>query len=132
MQEQAASAAGANASARSRKYWAFADEETLVRGMLTEQDPAWLEFMSRFDSLITARVERVLVRRGHRLPWTDLVTRIHGDLTAYLEGVHMEPLRGFDPRHGTLANWVGRLADQLTVMRLDELTVPASRRRKGE
>ena len=132
MQEQAANAARDGASARSRNYWAFADEDTLVRGMLRKQNAAWLEFMSRFDSLITARAERVLVRRGNRLPWTDLVAQIHQDVTNYLDGSKMEPLRGFDPRHGTLAGWVGRLADQLTAKRLDELTVPTSRRREAE
>jgi hypothetical protein len=124
MQEQAANAARADAPARPEIDWSFADEDTLIRGMIRDEDAAWLEFMSRFDLLITTRVERVLVKRGHRLPWTDLVDTVHGDVTDFLHGLKMEPLRGFDPRHGTLAAWVGRIADQLTGKRLAELTTP--------
>jgi hypothetical protein len=130
MQEQAANAARTDAPARPEIDWSFADEDTLIRGMIRKEDPAWLEFMKRFDLLISTRVERVLVRRGHRLPWTDLVDTVHGDVTDYLYGnklERMEPLRGFDSRHGTLATWVGRLAEQLTMKRLAELTTPRDR-----
>src|SRR4051794_27919295 len=84
MQEQAANAARTDAPARSEIDWSFADEDTLIRGMIRDEDAAWLEFMSRFDLLITTRVERVLAKRGHRLPWTDLVDTVHGDVTDFL------------------------------------------------
>ena len=124
MQEQAAKAARTDAPARPEFNWSFTDEDTLIRGMIKKEDGAWLEFMCRFDSLITMRVERILAKRGHRLPWTDLVAMIHEDVTDYLYGIKMEPLRAFDPRHGTLAAWVARIADQLTMKRLAELTMP--------
>ena len=124
MQEQAAKAARTDAPACPEFNWKFADEDTLIRGMIKKEDGAWLEFMGRFDLLITTRVERILVKRSHRRPWTDLIATVHEDVTDYLYCVKMEPLRAFDPRHGTLAAWVSRIADQLTMKRLAELTVP--------
>lgn len=123
MHEQAAVAAGAKASARSQTDWRYADETTLIKAMLTKNDPAWLEFLRRFDTLLTERIQMRMARFNPTLRSTDLVTQIKEAIHDTLEdGGQMRPLRGFDARHGTLSAWLVRIADHATMTRLHELT----------
>jgi hypothetical protein len=122
MQTQAAQAAHADARAHSEIDWPNADDETLVRGMLKKDDFAWLEFLGRIDLLVTERIQRAVRRRSRMLCSTDFVDDIKAGIHAFVDRDKMRALRGFDSRHGTLAAWVCRLADQLTMRRLHELT----------
>jgi hypothetical protein len=123
MREQAAPAAGANASARHPIDWRYADEQTLIRGMLDKDEFAWLEFLGRFDELFTKRIKMRIGRWSATLRSTDLVEEIKGDIHNILqaEGT-MRPLRAFDARHGTLSSWLSRIADHATMRRLHAMT----------
>jgi hypothetical protein len=122
MQTQAAQAAHADVRAHSEHDWSNADDETLISGMLKKDDFAWLEFLGRIDRLTTERIQRVVRRRCRMLCSTDFVDDIKCAIHAVVDNDKMRALRAFDSRHGTLAAWVCRLADQLTMRRLHELT----------
>jgi hypothetical protein len=125
MHEQAVNAAGANASARPeiKIDWRYTDEQALIRGMLDKDDFAWLEFLGRFDALLTARIRLRMARFHPTLRSTDLIDEIKGDIHDRLQdGGTMRPLRGFDSRHGTLSVWLCRIADHATMRRLHTLT----------
>lgn len=123
MREKAADAAGANAPARPQIDWRYADEQTLIRGMLDKDEFAWLEFLGRFDELFTKRIKMRIGRWSATLRSTDLVEEIKGDIHNILqaEGT-MRPLRAFDARHGTLSSWLSRIADHATMRRLHAMT----------
>jgi hypothetical protein len=122
MQTQAAQAAPAYARAHSEINWSTADDDTLIRGMLEKDDFAWLEFLGRIDRLVNERIQRAVRRRSRMLCSTDFIDDIKCAIHTFVDQDKMRALRGFDSRHGTLAAWVCRLADQLTMRRMHELT----------
>ena len=123
MNEQAAVAAGAKAPARPQNDFRHTDEQTLIKAMLTKNDFAWLEFLRRFDTLLTERIQLRMARFNPTLRSTDLVAEIKEAIHGTIEdGGQMRPLRGFDARHGTMSAWLVRIADHATMTRLNELT----------
>ena len=91
--------------------------------MLTKNDFAWMEFLRRFDTLLTQRIQLRMARFNPTLRSTDLVAEIKEAIHGTIEdGGQMRPLRGFDARHGTLSAWLVRIADHATMTRLHELT----------
>jgi hypothetical protein len=125
MQTQAADAARANAPAhRSKDYWTLVDDDTLLRGILKKNDGARLELLYRIDALTTERIERAIRRRSRILCSARFVDDIQSDLADFVESDNGRPLRAFDARHGSLAEWLCRVADQMTMRRLQMLVTP--------
>ncbi|HXF35166.1 MAG TPA: hypothetical protein VN603_11400 [Candidatus Acidoferrales bacterium] len=123
MHTQAAEAARADAPACPKIDWSHADDDTLVRGLLKKDDFAGLELLYRIDALTTERIQKAIRRRSRMLCSTDLVDDIQSDVAAFVEGDNMRPLRAFDARHGTLASWLCRVADQMTMRRLQMMVM---------
>ena len=122
MREQTAQAVPAKAPVRVEIDWSKADDHALVGGMLADDDWAWLEFLGRFDELITRRIEATLGRWSRMLRTADMISTIKSEIHAYLTTNKMKPLRAFDPRHGTLAAWLTKVAHQSAMRRLQALT----------
>lgn len=121
MRQQAARVERAKAPVRVETDWASASDQTLVGGMVADEDGAWLEFMTRFDGLMQQRIEATLARWNLRLVAgaivEDVIIQIHGCLTDHEHAL----LRAFNPSRGTLAAWLSRLAQQMTMRHLQAL-----------
>jgi hypothetical protein len=122
MERHAAHAARAKARVRVEIDWDNADDHALVGGMLANDERAWLAFLGRFDELLTKRVESTIGQWSRMLGTTDMIEHVKGDVVGHLVSNRMKPLRGFDPRHGTLANWLSRIAHASAMRRLQSLT----------
>ena len=72
-------------------------------------------------------MEHAASRRSGLAYSADFVDGIADDIHCYLDAHKMRALRRFNSRRGTLAAWLGRLADQLTIRRMQELTLPLDR-----
>jgi hypothetical protein len=122
MREQTAEAVSAKAPVGVEIDWSKADDHALVGGMLADDEGAWLEFLGRFDELVTKRIGVTLGRWSRMLRTTDMIETIKSEIHAYLVSCNMRPLRAFDSRHGTLAAWVSKVAHQSAMRRLQALT----------
>jgi hypothetical protein len=122
MGKQTAHAARALTRVRAQIDWDAADDRALVRGMLGRNDGAWLAFLGRFDVLLTKRIEATIGHWSRMLQTPEMIERIKGDVQSFLVENSMEALRAFHPRHGTLANWLSRIAHASAVRRLQTLT----------
>ena len=121
MREESARARRANASIRSMSDWATADDAALVAGLVAKNDFAKLEFVSRFGKLIDDRVATTIRRVSGDLCMRETIEEIAMDVEMRVTSKR-QTLRTFDPKRGTFADWVGRIAEQVTMARLHELT----------
>jgi hypothetical protein len=124
MQANAARAVRAMAPFCVRIDWRRANDRFLVRGVIANDDDATLEFLARFDDLLTKRIRGTLARTSFALATADMIEQIKNKVFAHLMGDDMRPLRAFDPRRGTLANWMSRIGHACAMRRLQELTTP--------
>src|SRR5262245_61769318 len=115
MRQKTAHAACANAPVRDETNWADADDHALVGGMLANNDGAWLEFLGRFDEPLTRRIEATIGRWSRMLRTREVIEAIKSDVHAYLISDGMRPLRAFDARYGSLADWLSRVAHACTM-----------------
>jgi hypothetical protein len=123
MNQQAATAARVDATACPKVDWRSADEQTLIRGVISGDDWAWLELTNRFESLLKARIKFRMSKVHPTLQSADLIEQIVCDIEETLrDGGKMRPLRAFDARHGSLSVWLCRLADHATMRRLLDVT----------
>jgi hypothetical protein len=122
MQRESSRAARAKAPVCGVSDWGAADDQALVRGMLANDDGAWLEFLGRFDEQLTRCIGSTIDRWSRLLKTRDMVEAVKNDVHEYLNGSDMRPLRAFDLRQGTLAAWLSRLASASAIRRLQQLT----------
>ena len=123
MNKHAATAARVDAPACPKVDWKVADEQALIRGVITGDDWAWLELTRRCESLLTARITFRMSKVHPTLQSADLVEQIMSDIEETLrDGGKMRPLRAFDVRHGSLSVWLCRIADHASMRRLLDVT----------
>ena len=121
MREESARARRADASIRSSVDWSKADEAALVAGLLARNDFAQLEFIRRYEKLIDDRVAATIRRASGGLCTSETIEEIASAVETRVTS-NRQTLRMFDPKRGTFADWLGRIAAQTTMARLHELT----------
>src|SRR6185312_3644891 len=129
MHAEEARAPRATKQIRSRTEWGNASDEELIAGLLGKNDFAYLEFLSRFNDIIEERVRMTIRRFSDALCTEETVDEIAFSVESMMTD-HRETLRAFDAAKGTLADWVARVAQQATLMHLDELTTAPTRELK--
>ena len=121
MQSQQARASRAQNPIRSLSDWVRADDAALVAGLIAQNTFAQLEFIGRFGDMIEERIATTIGRFSDALCTAEVVDEI-ADAVDSIMTTDRALLRSFDPQRGTLAAWVGRVAEQATLRHLNELT----------
>lgn len=130
MRQHAARVERAKGHVRVETDWMNADDRTLVAGMIADENSAWLAFMTRFDGLMQQRIEATLARWDLRILVGGIVPEVVSEIHGCLIDDEHSLLRSFNPSRGTLATWLSRLAQQMTMRYLQALvTVETGGRR---
>ncbi len=104
---------GANDNAR--VDWVRVDDGTLVDGLVAGDPGAWREFMRRFAPVIKTRIRFVMRRFWRSRRDGDCFEEIKAEFLLKLLSNDMSRLRRFNPKRGTLAQWMGMIAHQTAV-----------------
>jgi RNA polymerase sigma-70 factor (ECF subfamily) len=88
----------------------YADEATLIQGLLADERAAWREFNARYSRLILSTITRVTVRFRGVIGEHD-VQEIYATFCLQLLANDKHKLSGFDPARGNkFSTWLGLLA----------------------
>jgi hypothetical protein len=123
MQRAAARAQRATKPIRALSDWTHADDDTLVAGLLARNEYAQLEFLDRFEVLIEERIATTIRRCNEALCTPKRIEKIAASAESLVTD-NRDRLRAFNSRRGTLAEWVGRVAERAALVHLDDLTHP--------
>jgi hypothetical protein len=123
MRRATARASRATKLIRAQTRWRSAGDASLVAGMLAKDKRAWLEFLRRYEEPIIRWVKASIRRFSDELCMPRQVEKIATSVESFLRRDRMRALRTFDRRRGSLTAWVKRMAEQATLLHLEDLTL---------
>ena len=121
MKTKQARTSRAKSSVRSRSDWGGADNAALVAGLVAQNTFAQLEFIRRFGDVIEERVAATVRRFSDALRTPEMIEELVQAVACTMT-MDRAMMRSFDPERGVLADWVARVAKQVTLRHMDELT----------
>lgn len=98
--------------------WTTADDLALAQAMADNIDLAWREFYRRYVQLIDKRIKWVAKKTAQRFKTSETILDIRAEVYSAFLVNDRSRLRAFDPKRGTLASWIGRIAHQTAVNHL--------------
>lgn len=101
--------------------WSFADEATLVRGVIARDRRAVAAFITRFKPTIDKKVKFTVSRYSPKLRSTDTVDEIKAEFYEQLFVNNLSRLRAFDASKGTLTAWLSLIAQQTAARHMNRV-----------
>jgi DNA-directed RNA polymerase specialized sigma24 family protein len=101
--------------------WSFADEMTLVRGVVDRDPQAVRELMTRFKATIEKKIRYTVGRYSPGYRSSDTVDEIRAEFFEQLFVNNMSRFRAFDATKGTLTGWLSLIAQQTAQRHLNRI-----------
>src|SRR5688572_1453042 len=81
-----------------------------------------IDWRKAHDQVLIKPIADTVGQWSRMLKPRDMLEAVKSDVHAFVTSGNMRPLRAFDPRHGTLANWLSRIAHASATQRLHAVT----------
>jgi RNA polymerase sigma-70 factor (ECF subfamily) len=102
------------------------EDLALVQRLLARDEAAWVEFVSRYDRLMQARIATACRETGHTAGLPELIDEISAEIYAAFAGHEMKVLRSFSGG-SRLSTWLAVVIRRLALRHLSRLSrLPAT------